>query len=110
MVLDISQGENYTTIKAGESLSVNNAEDLLRALKETIGSGKDIKLDLSDVQDADISWLQILSAAHKTARANGTKISLEISKELETIAFKAGLMYQISPSDTDYKSLWNTKG
>jgi len=62
------------TIKACGNMGIEAAAELHAALMESVSSVKTVKLDLQQVDRVDITTLQIICSACKTAAANGCKL------------------------------------
>jgi anti-anti-sigma regulatory factor len=57
-------------------LTVDSGKEIKKGLLEALGSGKDVVLELKDITEIDLSFIQILCAAHRTAkrRSNSLKV------------------------------------
>ena len=56
--------------------AIDRASDLARELSDALGQAKIVELDLTGVEDLDLSALQILYAAAASAVARGGKLQL----------------------------------
>jgi anti-anti-sigma factor len=63
--------EGVTVVTAGGRLTASQAGPLQRLLLEAFAGTNNVELSLRDVQEADLSFLQLLCAAHRTAAARG---------------------------------------
>jgi anti-anti-sigma regulatory factor len=100
-------------IEATGSMSVEQAEDLFESLKKALsGSDKSIDLNLSGVTDSDISCLQLICSAHKSAiRKNKSIFISKISPELRQSAEDAGFTLKGDCTDDMIASCpWHISG
>jgi anti-anti-sigma factor len=63
--------DDATVVTAGGRLTASQAGPLQRLLLEAFERSKRVELSLRDVQEVDLSFLQLLCAAHRTAAARG---------------------------------------
>jgi len=100
-------------IEATDSLTVEQSEDLLDSLKKAVsGPDKKISLDLSGVTESDISCLQLICSAHKSAEKKGKSIFInKISPELDRMAKDAGFpQHSDCSQEIGITCLWQTTG
>lgn len=76
MRLELQRTENDAVIVAGGRLTFSQAGRLHSALLEAIAGDGRVDLFLHDVEEADLSFLQLLCAAHRTAAAQGAVFTL----------------------------------
>ena len=71
-----SQGheDGSITIRSGARLSIENAADFARCLSEALASSERVFIDFEANVEADVSTLQILCSACKTAAAKGKSV------------------------------------
>lgn len=55
------------TLTLSEDLTLPYAEELKKFLLETAGAGKNVRVKFESVADIDLSLLQLLCSAHRTA-------------------------------------------
>lgn len=70
-----------------ESLSLSLIDQLQEA------ASKSIALDLSLVEEADVSLLQILVSLRKTANARGSTLSVQSNAYVDDLLARAGLTH-----------------
>jgi len=58
-------------VTAGGRLTASQAVRLRQVLLEAFAGSRQVELQLHGVQEADLSFLQLLCAAHRTAAAHG---------------------------------------
>jgi ABC-type transporter Mla MlaB component len=71
-----SPGEGHVVTLTGE-LTIACAEELKAKLSQLLQKFADIRIQLVDVSAVDLSWLQLLCSAHRTAAALGKALTLE---------------------------------
>jgi len=69
-------------VNADGELTVESASELRGALMDAAGSGGDVVLDFSGVTSADLSALQLVCSACKSAVRDGWRLRLEPSPEI----------------------------
>ncbi len=74
-------------------LTIERAAELKDMFAQALDAGDDVSVDLSGVEDADVTFLQVLWAAYTSAGQRGLRISLagEIPESLKELAGRAGL-------------------
>ncbi|TVM16884.1 hypothetical protein DPQ33_10750 [Oceanidesulfovibrio indonesiensis] len=74
-------------------LTIERAAEIKEMFAQALDAGDDVTVDLSRVEDADVTFLQVLWAAYKSAGQRGVRISLsgEIPEGLKEAAARAGL-------------------
>ncbi len=72
MKSDLQRKGNDAVIVAGGQLTYSHAGRLHQELLEAFAGAGRVDLFLHDVQEADLTFLQLLCAAHRTAAAQGT--------------------------------------
>ena len=68
--------EDGAVVTAGGRLTASQAARLRQHLLEAFERAGRVELSLHDVQEADLSFLQLLCAAHRTAAARGVTFLL----------------------------------
>lgn len=71
-----SPGGSQAITLTGE-LTIANAEELKARLSQLLEAGMDMRIRVADVSAVDLSCLQLLCSAHRTAAALGKTLSLE---------------------------------
>lgn len=73
-------------------LTIERAAELKDMFAQALDAGEDVSVDLSQVEDADVTFLQVLWAAYTSAGQRGLRISLdgEIPEGLKELAGRAG--------------------
>jgi len=76
MQIDVKRTGEAAVVIAGGRLSASQAGRLHQALLQAFAGGGRVDLFLNEVQEADLTFLQLLCAAHRTAAANGVVFTL----------------------------------
>ncbi len=100
--------EGILTLKG--DLTMVSAEETRTALLEAIGQVDALRLDLHDVESADVSFLQLLCAAHRECFLMEKKIIFKgnIPEFLQTLLERAGYSRQLGCiSDAKKSCLWS---
>lgn len=64
------------TVDLGGSRTIRNAEETRSLLLEALLAPSPIRLDCSSVEEADLSFVQLLLSARKSAQATGKIVAL----------------------------------
>ena len=75
-MFDLQRTGNDAVIVAGGRLTASNIGQLHRVLLEAFDGAARVDLFLHDVQEADLSFLQLLCSAHRTSVARGTAFTM----------------------------------
>ncbi len=77
-----------------DSINIQVIEGIRTAMLEEIQIHEDPELDLSQLQDADLSFLQLVEAARKSAAAKGKRFRLAApaSPHLVSLLERAGFL------------------
>ncbi len=79
-------------MKLTGKLHISDVEKLSNALKEILDSEQNIKLDITEVTDADTASLQVLCALQKSLSFTGNRIGwIGESEALNNIASQLGV-------------------
>jgi len=102
---------NGTTILSfyGE-LTVQYANEILFALTESIKSSDNLVLNFGGVTDVDLSCLQLLCAAHRSAMRSNKQLSFDVRHNAilrETLSDAGFLEHQGCPFETGVSCPWN---
>lgn len=73
--------EKTTTIHRDGELSIRNAADLVTDLETALRDSAAVIVDFDAITGADITILQILVAAHRTAARRGVKLSIPVPQD-----------------------------
>lgn len=76
MKIDLQRTGGDAVVVLGGRLTASNAGRLHQGLLEAFAGALRIDLYLHDVQEADLSFLQLLCSAHRTAGARGAAFTL----------------------------------
>ena len=93
MRVGLEQTADEVRVSASGRLTVSEAPRLHRALLEAFASGRAVRLRLSDEVETDLSLLQLLCAARRTAAARGTGFcvdGLEEAGQLRRVIARSG--------------------
>jgi anti-anti-sigma regulatory factor len=67
--IDLERSENRAALIVGGRLTASAAGTLRDALLEAFAGAQRVELALRDVEEADLTFLQLVCAAHRTAAA-----------------------------------------
>lgn len=90
----VSQNENTsTTIVWGESVSIENADEKKQELLDALENYSEIYLDVTNLDDMDVSCIQLVVAAHKESKIRNKQFKLtgNISDNLCSFLKKIGI-------------------
>lgn len=86
------QEEGNLALRLSGNLTVENAEQLQTVLRQALARCPRVRIEPSGELAADLCGLQLLCAAHRTARAGGGSLVLAPgATALQTAAQRAGL-------------------
>lgn len=64
-------------VRAEGELTVQHAAEFRTCLLDALGRAQSIRVDLQAIEDMDLTCLQLLCSAHKTALSAGRELSLD---------------------------------
>jgi len=76
MGFTVEPADGRCLVRLHDSITINCAARLHRALSETLDLGRPVAIDLEGAADIDISVIQILDAAAKSAASAGGSFTL----------------------------------
>lgn len=56
--------------------TIRHAEDIAARLRQALGSSDHVEIDCSEISEVDITFVQLVMSAHKTAEGAGKTLSL----------------------------------
>ncbi len=94
-------------------LGIQQAEEMHEALLRALEQAQWLEVDLAEAREVGLSCLQLLCAAHRSARRQGKRLTLGSgsSSDFREAVARAGFLRQggcDGPGDTD--CLWNMEG
>jgi len=96
------------------TMDITRAAHLRDELLEALGKGGAVTLRLAGVTDADLTFFQLLCAAHREAAAQGVTLRIDsegIQEGLERMFLAAGLIQQLDCQHVSgQKCLWCGEG
>ena len=101
--------ESPTEIHLGGDLSVARAGELMQIVSEALNTGEQIVLACGESADMDLSFLQLVCSAHRTAlRSNSLlKLSDTLEEQLLKKAAEAGYFRMTAcRSDKNHECFW----
>lgn len=106
-VTEMQRGTSWAVTIEG-ALTLPYISELRDALLRSVRSADDIVIDLREVTDLDVSGLQVMCAAHKSAIRLGKRLSLAVPPAaVMDLAGSAGYARQASCiSGADGRCLW----
>jgi len=75
--------------------TIEHIADALEPVRESVMSGSRVVLDLSEVEEADITLLQLVCSAHKGALSRGGLVIEGASPAVQRAASGAGFMHDL---------------
>lgn len=69
--ITVDANDKRTVLRVQGRIMVEHASELRDAMLKALASSNAVTVDLSGVTDADISFMQLVCSAHKTARDAG---------------------------------------
>lgn len=72
----LEQSEETVTLSISEAMTIEDAANFKSALVEALAGGTQIKVNMNSVDSVDISCLQALCSAHRTALQGGKRLIL----------------------------------
>jgi hypothetical protein len=93
--------EWHVNVRLEGSWTVERAGELKDLLSQAVSSGEGVEVDFSAVEDADLSFYQLLHAAQKDCAKSGTAIRFLPSMDSGFLAHArwCGLAGIVSPKD-----------
>lgn len=86
------------------ALGIEHAETTRSRLKELLSKNKSVRVNLSKVESIDLSIVQVLIAAKKTARQKGLKVMIEnqMSPGVIRAFWLSGMVNRLDSKDIDH--------
>lgn len=75
-----SEGSELNTIVAPEGATVRNASEFKMKLQEAFDGHSRVELDLSRVQELDVSLFQLVCSAHRTAENQNKSFTVNLGE------------------------------
>lgn len=100
--------DTHFTVQLAGSLSIRDAADTLDKVKAALAGADSLTIDCSALTGADLSIVQLLAAAHKTAVAAGKPLHLRAPAggALDILLRRAGLRGADGLSRTPLPAFW----
>lgn len=91
-------------ISTGASATIRTVDQLQNAILEALQSQSVVTVDASEVEEADLSFVQLMEAARRHAGADGKDIRLAqpANAHVRALLSRAGLLSDASPEDLDF--------
>jgi anti-anti-sigma factor len=88
----IERSGEIALLRITGDMTIENASDLKTVLIDSMADSSHVEINMSEVDTVDVSCLQILCSAHRTAEKEGKKLVVEgIGDALTTCLEDAGL-------------------
>ena len=92
MKFKVTENENISTVFLNGEIDMDIADNVREVIFPLIDSGKEVHLNMKDVQYMDSSGISVLIESHQKAAELGTKVVLkEISKSVLKVIMMAKL-------------------
>ena len=92
MKFKVTENENISTVYLNGEIDMDIADNVREVIFPLIDAGKEVHLNLKDVQYMDSSGISVLIESHQKALEVGTKVTLkEISKSVLKVIMMAKL-------------------
>ncbi len=93
------------SVKLSGAASIRNTVQHHEVLSTALSAGVDMALDLGDVQDADLAFVQLIIAARRSAKARGLALALSdpAPEPILQILERGGF---IGPAPDDRRHFW----
>lgn len=76
MSFTFEPADNRSLVRLHDSVTVNCATELYGTLMEALASGKPVEIDFERATEVDVSAIQLLDAAAKSAESSGGSFTL----------------------------------
>ena len=86
----MEQFETHTLIRLKGEATVGSAENLKSELLDAMAAGLEVRADLSEVEEIDLTAMQLFWAAAREADANRRGLSVSVSQAAEDAARELG--------------------
>ncbi|TXH39004.1 MAG: STAS domain-containing protein [Rhodospirillaceae bacterium] len=105
---DSAQRQNATCIRLPNAVTIRNIEAVHTDILGGLTTADQIEIDCTDLAEADLSLVQLLVAAHKSAARRGTPFALihPTSNALGDILKRAGLLPSAQDNLTEGDLFW----
>ena len=90
MAVTMEQQESQSVIRLAGELTLTSAAELKNLLLQGLASGNDLRLDLEQAEEIDITLMQLLWAAGREADRKGASLAIQMSEAAATAARDAG--------------------
>ena len=92
MTYKITEEDNISTIFLDGEIDMDKTDEVKEAIFPVIDSGKNVSLNLSNVQYMDSSGISVLIESHQKALEKGTKLVIkDVSKSVLKVIMMAKL-------------------
>ncbi|MCK4911890.1 MAG: STAS domain-containing protein [Thermodesulfovibrionales bacterium] len=103
--------EGAIRINASGSLTIESAGELHKVLRQELENSMSVSLDLGNISDVDVTGLQLLCSAHRTARTSGKHMSIEKASEgLLDHVDRSGYIHHRGCPEEFEPCLWSREG
>ncbi|MDF8332154.1 STAS domain-containing protein [Novosphingobium cyanobacteriorum] len=89
------------TVVVGKLASIGTIESIRDAIIEAFDAGSEVEIDASALEDADLTFVQVLASAHKQAEIEGRSVRIvaPVPPVLASLAERAGLHDLVSVAE-----------
>lgn len=90
MAVTMEQQESQSVIRLAGEFTLTSAAELKNLLLQGLASGNDLRLDLEQAEEIDITVMQLLWAAGREADRKGASLAIQMSDAAAMAARDAG--------------------
>lgn len=69
--------EESVELALGPSVTIRNVREVAERIAELLSTGRDITINAAETESGDVTLIQILVAARKSAAARGCRLAIE---------------------------------
>ena len=92
MIVQMDKKEGMVFMKVGEAFTVYEAAEIHGEMKKALETGQGLVIDLSDLGEFDLTGIQILCSASKSAKKAGKRFLIEdVHRDVLDAFFRAGV-------------------
>jgi anti-anti-sigma regulatory factor len=105
----MTKKKHVTVVAISGAMTIDRIAELRSGLLRAFGLGKGVQLSLAAVSEVDLTGLQLICSAHRTALVRGLELSVVGCEEkaVATVAREAGMLRHLGcAADTGGTCVW----